>query len=364
MNSFFVSELFACDYRNLESFSLKAHPRLNILHGGNGQGKTNIIEAICVGLSTKSMRPVKNIGDLIAHGKTEARINIKCSGENPIETSVTLGAKGKKVEIHGKAIRDLSSLLERVAIVSFVPDELQIVSASSSYRRRALNQIAAGLFPNYVSVYRKYEKALFSRNQLLKDTYTNKDQLRSFNIIFAELAAEITRYRDQAISLWFPFFKEGINSISGNHLHFDARYAPSILADPKDAVAQLDAAQKEEALRRTTVFGPHLDDLLFTIDGIEARFLASRGQARAIVLAVKLGQLNAIASIRKTPTVLLLDDVAGELDPEKVSLLLSTVRRLEIQTFFTTTHLDALFECGIDNATFDIYQGNIRTCAT
>lgn len=360
MNSFFVSRVFAHQYRNLNSFKMEAHPRLNILFGHNGQGKTNIIEAISLALSTKTLRSVKSVMDLISHGETDARVEVNCLGESNLDSAVTLASGGRKFELFGKAIRDFSALLERVAVVSFVPEELQIVSAASSHRRKAINQIAAGLFPNYIGLYRRYEKALLSRNQLLKEPFVDPGEMRSFNKIYASLAAEITQYRAEAISLWLPFFNASIKDIVGQRFVLDAQYASSLSSDPDQALAQLSSLERDERIRRATLCGPHLDDLVFMIDEAESRFLASRGQARAIVLALKLGQLNAIAHLRKTPTVLLLDDVAGELDPEKIGYLMDTISRLNIQTFLTTTHLDGLFDFTADCATFEIEKGRIK----
>lgn len=360
MNPFFVSRIFAHQFRNLESFQMDAHPRLNILFGQNGQGKTNIAEAISVALSTRALRPIKHVADLISHGQEEGRIELRCEGESSLDVAALLTLKGKKYQISGKVLKDSSPLLERVAVVSFVPEELQIVSATSSFRRKALNQIASGFFPNYLGLYRKFEKALFSKNQLLKNPYCDPDELASFNMVYAVFAAEITRYRAEAIALWIPYFLTSIKDIVGTRFQVNAAYAPSCSSNSADVIERLRLSYPDERLRRTTLCGPHLDDLIFTIDGAETRFLASRGQSRAIVLALKLGLLNAITDIRQKPTVLLLDDVAGELDPEKVRYLMSTVARLGTQTFLTTTHLDGLFEVSKDSSVFEIEKGRIR----
>src|SRR5689334_21785506 len=126
MNRFYVARISAHQFRNLESFSLDVHPRLNILYGNNGHGKTNIIEAVSLALSTKTLRPVKLTADLIMHGRAEGRAEVKLDGEARFEASAHLFQKGKKHEWCKKALKDYASLLERVAVVSFVPDELQI----------------------------------------------------------------------------------------------------------------------------------------------------------------------------------------------------------------------------------------------
>jgi DNA replication and repair protein RecF len=363
MNPFFVSRIFAHQFRNLEAFELDAHPRLNILYGDNGQGKTNIIEAISVALSTKTLRPVKLTADLITHGKEEGRIEVGSAGEGCFEASAHLFMKGKKHELFGKPLKDYATLFERVAVVSFVPDELQIVHASASHRRRALNQIAAGFFPTYIGLYRRFEKALVSRNQLLKAPFCDPNELAAFNQIYASLAAEITLYRKEAVALWTPYFLTSVKDIVGDSFQVGVEYEASSLTEASAVSEQLRELAREEGFRRATLCGPHLDDLAFTIDGVDARFDASRGQARAIVLALKLGQLNAISKTRNTPTILLLDDVTGELDPLKVEHLLSTVADLNIQTFLTTTHLSGLFGLTDDCAVFEVENGRANKLA-
>jgi len=356
MSRFYVSRIFAHQFRNLESFSLDVHPRLNILFGNNGQGKTNIIEAISLALSTKTLRPVKLTADLIMHQKEEGRAQIRMMGETNSEAAAHLFLKGKKHELDGKVLKDYSALLERVAVVSFVPDELQIIHASASLRRRALNQLAAGFFPAYVGLFRRFEKALLSRNQLLKAPYFDQQELEAFDRVFADLAAEITTLRKESVRLWLPHFLQSTRDIAAQSFEASVSYAPSAGESSSVVLEQLKSLSREERIRRTTLCGPHLDDLLFKIDDTDARFTASRGQARALVLALKIGQLKAIREERKTPTLLLLDDVTGELDPTKVEHLLSTVFALDVQTFLTTTQiagLPLLDSCGV----FEVENG-------
>jgi len=357
MSRFYVSRISAHQFRNLESFSLDVHPRLNILFGNNGHGKTNIIEAVSLALSTKTLRPVKLTADLIMHGKAEGRAEVKLDGESRLEAAAHLFQKGKKHEWCKKALKDYAFLLERVAIVSFVPDELQIIHSSASLRRRTLNQIAAAIFPTYIGIFRRFEKALLSRNQLLKDPLCDLEELEAFNRVFADLAAEITMLRAQAVNLWTPHFLTSMQDIVKGSFQASASYAPSAAETSSVVLEKLRSCSREEGFRRVTLCGPHLDDLLFTINGADARFSASRGQSRAIVLALKIGKLNAIKSERKTPTILLLDDVTGELDPAKITHLLETVSELNVQTFLTTTHLGGLADVESDCGVFEVQNG-------
>lgn len=356
---FFVSRIFAHQFRNLESFELNAHPRLNVLWGDNGQGKTNIIEAIAIALSTKALRSVKVTADLITHGCDEARIEVTGAGEGGFSAAARLYQKGKKHELAGKGLKDHASLLERVSLVSFVPDELQIVHASASHRRRPLNQITAGFFPTYIDIYRRFEKALHARNQLLKANFCDQSELAAFNDVFASLAAELTVYREETVALWRPHFLASLRDIVGSDFDVTVEYVASAPKRKAEVMDRLATLSREEGYRRATLCGPHLDDLAFRIRGNDARFEASRGQARAIVLALKLGQLNAIAHERRTPTLLLLDDVTGELDPHKINHLMHTVSQLDIQTFLTTTHLGGLCEPTQDGAVFEVKNGRV-----
>ncbi len=341
MKSVYVTKLFAHDFRNLKQLELTPHRQLNVFYGQNGQGKTNLLEAIAFAVSLKGIRTVKHSADLIAFGQPQAAIRAGFGDAEPFSVEIDIEGKGKRVRMNQKAIRDSSSLHSRAALVTFVPDDLLIALGSASHRRRALDQLTFGLFPAHASIYRQYEKALVERNQILRSPMFNMDVLQSFTQVLVDIGLAVVELRARAMQIWLPLFAKVLSQITCDTIVSEMSYACS--AATKDAfLSRLEQLRGEERARKTTLCGPHLDDIYISLGGHPARAIASRGQARAIVLALKLAHLHAIANERQLSPILLLDDVAGELDESNARHLLSTVNRLQAQTFVTTTHLEAL----------------------
>lgn len=355
-----LKTLKAVYFRNLKSIALEPGPGLNLLIGDNGQGKTNLLDAIAIGAQLKPVRPVKQNSDLILFGEREARVEAvfyrHCERSEAIQDSwtaasakppcndgisvtVQLDLEGKKVRINNKPTRDSFALREKIALVSFVPEDLAAIMGSASLRRRLLDQVTASLYPNYALYYRQYEKALLQRNRLLKQPLLDLVEFQSFTQVLAQSALVIEKARLLALEQIRPYYHEAVLKLSDGQLTSQLTYAPSSAGDLR---ASLEKIRAEERARKTTLLGPHLDDLEISLNEHAARFSASRGQARVLILALKIAQLQAVFSHRNLSPILLLDDVVGELDPYHALRLLQVIDQLKTQTFITTTHLSAL----------------------
>ena len=322
-----------------------------MLWGNNGQGKTNILEPISLLGSFRTFRSLKTTGDLIQFGMSEGM----CSGafkRGEIGTKVRMEIRdGKKSNlIDNKPVRDRQKIHEKIALVTFIPDDLNIVSGSGANRRQLLNQLCYNLYPTYATLYRKYERALGQRNQLLKQYPIPNSELDAFTEILIQLGEDINEHRRRALDIWDPLFQTGLSAITGGALDIAVDY-PTM-----DLASEYESRRDEEIARRSTVVGPHLDDLEVRMAGELARYSASRGQCRAIVLAMKLAQIEAIRRLREMNPILLLDDVVGELDQVFAKYLLEHINRCETQTFITTTHLD-LIPVAV-NRSFEIFGGS------
>lgn len=344
-----ISQLFVYQFRNLQSQTLIPHPKLNVFFGHNGQGKTNLLEAIALGLSLRPLRSLQQTSDLIQQGQVESAIHLNLDLPSQNRIALAIHPNGKKAKINDKPIKDASTLLSKAALVTFVPDDLQIVLGSSTYRRRFLDQLVVGLFPASVRTYRSYERTLLSRNQVLKSYPIDQSQLHAFTQLLIQSGAFILWYRLQAVAKWLPWFTQATQSICGFskpillQYHPVDRYEQDTQALETWWMERWNTLYAEEYKRKTTLFGPHLEDITLLFDnGLSVRQAASRGQARALTLAMKIAQLQTLCQARQYPPVLLLDDVAGELDPKRAHCLFELIHSLGIQTFLTTTHQDTL----------------------
>lgn len=333
--------------RNLVSVDVALLSGVTVFVGDNGQGKTNLLESIALGSYLKPIRPIRHLKDLVQIGCEEAALSVQVGGRDNFDVRMALTPLGKRVWVGGKPIRDAATLAERLSVVTFVPDDLNMVIGGASYRRKALDQLCYGLFPAYLTHLRAYEKALLHRNQLLKQPAIDHALLNSFTQMLVQSGAQVLKLRLDALEIIQPHFEQALLSISNQTLQGSMQYEASHIDMQKQTVEEslnqaFVSCYAEERARKTTVIGPHLDDLSLQLNGHLARYTASRGQSRALVLAFKIAQLNSICAHRLISPILLLDDVVSELDPHNAQALLNTVESLQVQTFITTTHLSAL----------------------
>ena len=331
-----LSSLKLTNFRNIAALDLRFTKKINIFFGDNGQGKTNILESIAMLCSLKSFRALKSNQDLITFGQNQLFISGNFT-DNQISYSLDRSLNKRKILLNSKSIRDRQKLHERLALVTFVPDDLNIVTGSSSNRRKLLNQVSHNLYPNYATIYRQYEKALAQRNKLLKEWPIDHHSLNAFTEILADLGNGINRYRQKAFAVWEPLFASSLSNIINSRFETLISYEPA-----SDLKPIFEARKQEEIGRRTTLTGPHLDDLEIKLNGELARFSASRGQCRAMVLAMKLAQIESIRRLRELEPILLLDDVIGELDQQNAKYLLEFIKNSNSQTVITLTHLGLL----------------------
>ena len=346
-----LKSIKAIYFRNLQNVSLELGSGMTAFVGRNGQGKTNLLDAISLGSQLKPIRLAKQSADLILFGEQEARVESRFENTH---VSIALKAEGKKVKINDKPTRNSQALAEKVAVVSFVPEDLSAILGGASLRRRLLNQIASSLLPNYVPYYRQYDKALAQRNCLLKEAIIDLRELESFTEILGGFAKQIESERIESLELIKPYFEQAIEKLSEGKLQASLGYKPTSHGDLKSSLTKLAA---QERVRRTTLLGPHLDDLDIELDKHPARFTASRGQARILILALKIAQLQAVHMKRNLCPILLLDDIVGELDAIHAGRLLESVTELKAQTFITTTHLSMLPQDWQPNAVYEVKEG-------
>jgi recombinational DNA repair ATPase RecF len=182
-------------------------------------------------------------------------------------------------------------------------------------------------------------------------------ELQSFTQVLAQSAQSIEKARLLALEQIRPYYHEAVLKLSDGQLTSQLTYTPTSAGD---LIASLEKIRIEERARKTTLLGPHLDDLEIFLNEHAARFSASRGQARVLILALKIAQLQAVFAHRNLSPILLLDDVVGELDPHNSLRLLQVIDELKTQTFITTTHLSALPVTWQAGHVFHVQQGSVH----
>lgn len=361
-------------FRNLETDELDFDPILNIFIGPNGQGKTNLLEAINMTATLKTFKTGIKNADLIQWGASEAHLSAQYDESGPLPVEIHISPEGKKASMSGTKIKDAAELGKNLAAVTFTPDDLQLIKGSPDNRRRALDRFCFGLDSRYAQSYRRYAKALAHRNQLLKGYPVDRPSLDAFNETLIMTGVELIQLRFEAAQKWAVEFETQLESLVQGAFCAQMQYLSQVFGlDNLAAFTSEELVQRfrekikiktdEELRRRTSLVGPHLDDIYFDFSGRAARKIVSQGQARAMVLALKIAEVEVIHQMRQHPPLLLLDDVISELDKEKANNLLQKMISLGTQTFMTTTELTPLFK-EQDGMAFQLVEGRVKVNET
>ena len=365
-----LDRLSLLDVRNLASVELEPAPHINVIAGNNGQGKTSVLEAIYALATSRSFRTTTT-RELVRHSTPMARIRGRLAEHWPTgklnrDQGIDLSARGKReLVLDSEPPVSLTHSATRSPVVVFEPKQLALTTGPAAERRTLLDRVTLFTHPE-VGVHRaRYAMALKERLILLADRHRDRSaELSAYETLLAEHGAQLTSIRALAVAALLEPLKEAFHRIAAPNLNLDVRYVPGGSADAGEMLARLAHDRRADQQRKRTGYGPHRDDLELTLDGHEARVVASQGQHRALTLALKIAEHRAIASARGVQPILLLDDVSSELDADRTAALFDHLATTESQIFLTTTRRDWILVSGAtrDRADF-IVEGGIVTPA-
>jgi len=355
-----IKSIELSNFRNYESLNIQFDSGTNILYGDNAQGKTNILEAAYLSGTTKSHKSSKD-KEMIRFHCEEAHIRtIVEKNEKEYQIDMHLRKNGSKgVAINRIPIKKASELFGILNIVFFSPEDLNIIKEGPAERRRFLDSELCQLDKLYLSDLAKYNKILNQRNKLLKDISFRPDLMETLSVWdmqLVETGKRIIQRRKIFIEELNEIIGQIHSNISGGKEHLILKYEPNI-DDIFFGDELIKAKQKDLKLCQTTV-GPHRDDMLFSVDGIDIRKFGSQGQQRTSALSLKLSEIEIVKkSIHNTP-VLLLDDVLSELDSNRQNYLLNSIS--DIQTIITCTGLEEFVKNRFQiNKVFKVVNGKV-----
>ncbi|MCR5205943.1 MAG: DNA replication/repair protein RecF [Lachnospiraceae bacterium] len=335
-----IKSLELSNFRNYEQLKIDLSPNVSIFYGNNAQGKTNILEALYVACTTKSQKGSRD-RELIRFNDSESHIRLMVDDDGiSRKIDMHLKDKGQKgVAIDGIPIKKAAELYGMMNIISFSQDDLGIIKEGPSERRRFCDMELCQLDKLYMHNLAVYEKALEQRNNLLKQLAVNSELKDTLDIWDEQLVG----YGKYIIEKR-KFFIEEINKIafeihktltSGiEELKID--YLPNVGIDEFKEV--LLSNRDKDIILKTTSIGPHRDDMVFMLNGNDAKKFGSQGQQRTAALTLKLSELELVKQRKKKNPVLLLDDVLSELDRNRQTKLLENISG--VQTVITCTGLD------------------------
>ncbi len=356
-----VRGLELVEFRNLAHAQLELGERFTVLWGHNGAGKTNVLEALYLLSTLRSFR-TSDLGALVRTGATTAVVRARGEDERlalPSTLAVSLQRGGNTTRraalADEKLVRSAADFYGRMRAVLFTPEDLAVLRESPAQRRQLVDRMLFARERLHIVDVQAYERLLRSRNHVLRNeqlaAIERDAMLDTYEAQLAELGARIWTRRTDLLAALMPGVHRGFAEIHGGagprpreheatpELRFT--YVVHLGEVPDDQrrdalAARLRERRELDRLRGTTSVGPHRDDVRVQLEGRPVAEFASQGQTRAIVLALKLAELE-LADAAGVRPLLLLDDVSSELDPQRSEQMFDRLARLVGQCVLTTT---------------------------
>lgn len=348
-----VKSLHLLSFRNYRKISLELGSGLNVLVGLNGQGKTNLLEALYFLARGSSFRS-GTARTLIQSGQPSAIVRCEVVHHGlaselkaTLDTTVRFRLNSKPVSRN-----HIASLFP---VVLFSPESLAAIKEAPEHRRSLADDLLWMKGPEFVEVIESFKKVLKTRNRLLKDqknvglgSQVFERTLMSLNEIYLPVATRLTWERLEVLQAILPFIQKIHRTISGQT---QAQLTIDYLASGESAVgwsyqqvydalrARIIELAKAERDLGSTLVGPHKHDIRILIDGNDSRYYCSQGQQRTLILAFKMAQIMYHDVVHQKFPLLLLDDVQSELDAEKQKHLMAFLNDIKAQTIMTVTEL-------------------------
>ena len=352
-----LKSLRLLDFRCFEQLSLEFSERGGIFVGDNAQGKTSILEAICVLVRLQSPR-AKTMRPLVRFESAGLGIAGDCWDR---DLAVRFSRGSASLQIDGEELPTQNTFLAQSGLIVWMGNEdVDLIRGSGGGRRRYLDFICSQLDVGYRRALSRYRRALKSRNLLLKDRDPRAAELNAYAEILIEHGDYICATRGRVVQLLEPLANAAQKGVSGMDEQLTVQYISGSEGGMRET---LEATAESERRQRQTLAGPHRDDLKLAINGMPAADFASEGQQRTIALALKLAQGEALkAEAGKTP-VYLLDDIFGELDPARRNALMDYLPA-DAQKFITTTTVDWMVGDWDPWPIFEVSAGGVKSSSS
>lgn len=349
-----VTGLTARDFRGYARLEVEFGAGLTVITGSNGAGKTNLLEALYFGCTGHSCRTT-NEREVVRFGAPATRVTVRAVGEDGgHELAVGFEpGRPKRMQVDRADVERLLDVEARPLVSVFLPDRLELIKGAPALRRAHVDQVVAALWPARVAARRAYAQALAQRNALIariRAGSASRASVTAWDLQLARHGIALMGDRARAVDAIVPRFAEAAARL-GLDGEAVLRYRPrSHAADAPALAAELADRLDGDIERGFTGHGPHRDELVVALDGRELRAYGSQGQQRLGLLALLLGEREAIAATRDAVPLMLLDDVMSELDRRRRGALVELLRTAGGQAVITTTdleHVPGAMEAGV-----------------
>jgi DNA replication and repair protein RecF len=352
------------NFRNYHRQKISFGSAVNVLAGHNGQGKTNVLESVFFLLTGKSHR-IRREKEMIAWGEKLLYLNGDFTARNRrFQIESVCREERRAVCLNGVPCHRMSDYVGSVNVVFFTPDDLNIIKRSPQERRRFIDILICQSKPAHISALNQYNRAVRQKSALLRnlrgDNPETRALLRSWNDQMAEAGKMIIGNRAEYAAKLQKECRNIYSVIFAAEQRVDLIYfslgrkvSPGQIPDLNDFLAE---RLTQEIERKTVLVGPHRDDILIDINAKPARDFASQGQQRALVLSIKLAEMEIYKNEKEEYPILLLDDVLSELDKKRRGFLLNYITAPNMQTLITMTERNEKIS-GADTVFYRIEAG-------
>lgn len=323
-----INRLKVSQFRNISDTEIIPDDSVNIIYGENGEGKTNLLEAMWLFTGCKSFRGA-NDASLVRFNQEFARLELDFYASRREQQAVMLIDKKRSAKLNEVKLKSAAGLMGEFYAVIFSPMHLSLIQDGPYDRRRFLDISLCQMKPAYAKALAEYNHILHQRNTLLKDIIHHSELLDTLEIWDQRLgrsASLITQMRQKYIDALRIKACEIYSGISSDKEKLDISYdirLPSGLSFDGDYIRLFEQSRREDIKNGCTQIGPHRDDIIINLDGISARSFGSQGQQRSAALSLKLGEAEIIKEHCSEKPVALLDDVMSELDSGRQDYILN-----------------------------------------
>ena len=331
-----LEKIVIADYRNIQLQEIDFSPNVNCISGNNGEGKTNLLDAIYYLSMTKSAFASSDKFNF-RHGSEEFSIAGTYRMPNGLSSrfALKMTAKGeKKVKRDDKPYQKVSEHVGVLPVVMVSPADVSMVSESGDERRKFVNAVLSQMDREYMSAMQQYNRLLLQRNKMLKDQVVDRALLEVIDMRMSALAEPVYKARKKFVEDLKPIVSEYYKALSGDSEQVDIEYE-SELADASLESILAASFEKDRILKHTTS-GIHRDDFLFKMNGHPIRRFGSQGQQKSFLVSLKFAQYEIMKRNYGFAPILLLDDVFDKLDMGRISNLLQMVASNDFGQIFIT----------------------------
>ena len=331
-----LEKIVISDFRNIRLQELEFSPNVNCISGNNGEGKTNLLDAIYYLSMTKSAFATSDKFNF-RHGTDEFSI----AGSYRMETgllsrfSLKMSSKGeKKIRRDDKPYGRASEHIGALPVVMVSPSDVSMVSESGEERRRFVNAVLSQMDREYMSAMQQYNRLLLQRNRMLKEQRTDRMLLEVIDMKMSSVADSIYRKRKTFVEELKPIVQDYYNALSGGNEKVDIEYDTEL--DKASLELLLEASYEKDCIMKHTTSGIHRDDFIFTMNGSPIRRFGSQGQQKSFLVSLKFAQYEIMKRNYGFAPILLLDDVFDKLDMGRIANLLQMVASKDFGQIFIT----------------------------